>query len=359
MLKLIRGSALAVALTVTITAFVTAPASATQATTRSARPAAAGASMAPKLQTHARFNPRLLAVKVITPARGATIHARGATVYVPAHVVAERGLLSMTEVRPGVFDVDIDVKWSGAVRITMPLHSKRDVVLHRLGHTWLSESTAWGQRTVWVTHLSWFSSIASVGAKIASGLCINISGAKILKCMILKGLGAVDKSVAQWIADKIDSSCWTELVAAGLTGGVVGIALQSIQDQCVGQAGEGDTGGGDTGGNTGGNTGGDTGGGSTPPPTPTVTVTKGAPFNATYCTSNYCAHVDVTTAGFPADVNCSITAAYPDTSGFKAWTQGANEANHQTVNIYGYPHQALTVTCVGGGQTAAGTITWY
>ena len=96
---------------------------------------------------------------------------------------------------------------------------------------------------------------------------------------------------------------------------------------------------------------------ATPTVPPSVTVARGASAEGQPgCSSSLCAYVAATTAGFAADVSCSVDSE-KGSGGFVAWTQGPAETM-QSPNYYGYPGSSVTVTCTGGGQSASGSLTW-
>ena len=93
-------------------------------------------------------------------------------------------------------------------------------------------------------------------------------------------------------------------------------------------------------------------------PNPTVAVARGGSHTGPGCSSSACEWVKTTTRDFTSTVNCSITAAYPDTGGFLPWSQGANSTNSRP-NYYGWAGHSIQVTCVDGqGHSATGSTVW-
>jgi len=94
-----------------------------------------------------------------------------------------------------------------------------------------------------VTHLSLFSSLSSLGSKIANNLCLKQDPLKFLNCLAGKGLQYVDKSIVQALLGKALNPCESTLLAqadSGSTGGVlIGTLVHIFTGACVGQAGEG------------------------------------------------------------------------------------------------------------------------
>src|SRR5207253_664808 len=113
----------------------------------------------------------------------------------------------------------------------LPFRGRGDSILHRVGGIWVAEGKRRGQKIVWVSQLSWFSTISS---KAASALCLTWNIRKFLECLALKGISHVNGKLAHWIAEQISSSCVAALAAAGIFG-AVSVALTVFTDPaCTG-----------------------------------------------------------------------------------------------------------------------------
>jgi hypothetical protein len=152
---------------------------------------------------------------------------------VPAGVVAHDTTATIATIASGIYDISIDGSWLGDVRVTVPLRSADDVVLHQIGGYWMPE-TAPGVATAVVSHLSPFTTLLSKGL---SAICIRNTVAKVLTCLAEKGIKHIDKSLAGWLASKLSASCAAALFADAY--GVVDVFWGALSEPaCTGQAGE-------------------------------------------------------------------------------------------------------------------------
>src|SRR6266536_2252970 len=164
---------------------------------------------------------------------GGKVKAGGVVLTVPAGVVAHNTTATIATRAPGIYDISIDGSWHGDVRVTVPLRSADDVVLHQIGGYWMPE-TAPGVATAVVIHLSPFTTLLTKGL---SAICIRNTVAKALTCLAEKGIKHIDKSLAGWLASKLSTSCAAALFADVY--GVVDVFWGALSEPaCTGQAGE-------------------------------------------------------------------------------------------------------------------------
>jgi hypothetical protein len=182
-------------------------------------------------------HPHVLVRQYVVARQGAAVRTdKGVELYVPAGVMRRNGYVTITAAGAGRYDLRIAPAWQGKVRVTLPLRTRSDAVLHYLGNVWVPEGKHRGQGTVWVGHLSLFSSLSS---KVAGALCLSWSPAQILKCLALKLINKIDKSLALWIAEKISHSCVAAILAS-IPGNVVEVSLTLFKaPACVGNAVDG------------------------------------------------------------------------------------------------------------------------
>ncbi len=178
---------------------------------------------------------RLLARQYVTATSGGAVTAApGIQLYVPPGTMKKNGYVAIVAHPHHRYALNINVPWSGSVRVTLPLRSRSDAVLHRLGNVWIPEGTRRGEASVWVDHLSLFSTLAS---KVAGALCLDWSFQKVLACLAEKGIQWIDKSLATWIAQKISSSCTAAVIADA---GGYGVAITLFKSSaCVPNAVDG------------------------------------------------------------------------------------------------------------------------
>jgi hypothetical protein len=146
----------------------------------------------------------------------------------------------ITRVRTAVYDIHIAVPWHGTVGIAMPLRRHaHEAILHDVGGLWVPEGPRAGLRTVWVTQLSWFSTLAGKGiTAIKNDLCLVFTRSAFIECVVKKGISHIDGKLASWIISKLPKSCWQHILEAGLLGGgPVGEFVAALNDPaCVGTA---------------------------------------------------------------------------------------------------------------------------
>jgi hypothetical protein len=190
-----------------------------------------------KLWSDIRLPPgaKLLAGGTVTPAAGGIIRApNGVALTVPPGVVTESGIATIAVLSHARYDIHINASWSGQVAVTLPLTGRSDAILHDVGGEWVAEGSGPGQRLVWVTQLSLFSTLAN---KAVSVLCLTWDPRKLLTCLALKSLKYIDKSLALWIAQKLDDSCLVHLIVSGFYG-PENVPLAMFSGPCVGSAGD-------------------------------------------------------------------------------------------------------------------------
>ena len=130
-------------------------------------------------------------------------------------------------------------RWRGKVAVSVPLSGTRDAVLHRVGGIWVAEGRHRGQRTVWVSQLSWFSTLSS---KAAKALCLTRDRKKFVKCLVAKGVKYIDGQLSKWIADQLGDECIGAIVAKagkGVFASATMLLSLFLDPACVGQAVDG------------------------------------------------------------------------------------------------------------------------
>ena len=152
----------------------------------------------------------VLARSTISAELGGTVGApNGVQLTVPAGVLARDSEAQIIEVGAHEYDIHINGEWTGQVGVTVPLSGDENAVVHRVGDTWVVEGADYGESTVWVSQLSWFSDLLS---KAKDVLCLKFSIKKFLNCLALKGIKYINGELAQWIAEKMDNSCLLNMV---------------------------------------------------------------------------------------------------------------------------------------------------
>ena len=141
---------------------------------------------------------RVLARQYVDAEAGAYVRIReGVGIFVPPGVMSRSGFVTIAGVRRGVYDVHIAVPWRGTVAVAMPLRHNSDTILHNVGGLWLTEGARLGERTVWVTQLSWFTTIVSKAVdKVRGDLCLSFSLSEIITIAWPARLAAVLR--ARW-----------------------------------------------------------------------------------------------------------------------------------------------------------------
>jgi hypothetical protein len=190
---------------------------------------------------------RVVAREFVRAEVGGFVRAHtGESIFVPPGVLAHSGYVTITARGRGVYDVHIAVPWHGTVAVSIPLRRKTDTILHDVGGVWLAEGQRAGQRTVWVTQLSWFTTLVSKAVdKVTGALCLSFSLPAIAQCVLEKVGAHVDGKLVSWIESKLPQNCVAQLAEAGVTsarGGPAAIILaimkQAESGSCVGSAGE-------------------------------------------------------------------------------------------------------------------------
>jgi len=152
---------------------------------------------------------KVLAAAPVSRQNGGTVKAAGVVLTIPAGVVAHNTTATIATIASGIYDISIDGSWHGDVRVTVPLRSAADLMLHQIGGYWMPE-TAPGVATAVVSHLSPFTTLLTKGL---SAICIRNTVAKVLTCLAEKGIKHIDKSLAGWLASKLSTSCAAALFA--------------------------------------------------------------------------------------------------------------------------------------------------
>jgi hypothetical protein len=98
----------------------------------------------------------LLARQYVAASTGGAVATRqGIQLYVPPGTMKRDGYLTITAFSHHRYDLHIAAPWSGSVRVTLPLRSKTDAIIHRLGNVWVPEGTRRGFRPAWVVSSRW------------------------------------------------------------------------------------------------------------------------------------------------------------------------------------------------------------
>lgn len=176
----------------------------------------------------------VLARSTISAEAGGTVGApNGVQLTIPPGVLSEDSQAQIIEVGPRQYDIHIDGEWTGEVGVTLPLSGEDNAIVHRVGDTWVLEGTDYGQSTVWVTQLSWFSDLWT---KFKETQCLTFSAKKVLNCLALKGIKSVNAALAQWIAEGMNNSCVLNVILSSPD--LVAVALDIFwEGPCVGTAG--------------------------------------------------------------------------------------------------------------------------
>jgi len=120
----------------------------------------------------------------------------------------------------------------------MPLRKHSDAIIHNVGGIWLTEGQQRGERTVWVTQLSLFSTIVDKIKSIPANFCFVFNVSEFIKCVTLKGIGYINSDLAKWITSKLPGGCVGHIAAMGLmTGSPTTEFVTALTDPaCVGTA---------------------------------------------------------------------------------------------------------------------------
>ncbi len=196
---------------------------------------------------HRSSHTRVLVRRFVEKNIGADVRTRsGEAVIVPPGVMSRSGFVTISALGRHVFDVHIGPHWHGTVGVTIPLIRRSDTIVHRVGDVWLTEGTHVGDRVVWVTQLSPFTTLVSkIKSKVTGSLCLTFDLQELEQCVLEKVGSWVDGKVISWIEARLPSGCNAQLAEAGVTsvkGGPAGIVLSVLKaafsGSCVGSAGE-------------------------------------------------------------------------------------------------------------------------
>lgn len=177
----------------------------------------------------------IIAGKLVTRAGGVVKAPNGVAIRIPARVLTRNSLVSIIDLGRGRYDIKIDGSWRGRVAVTLPLRGKSDAILHRVGGVWVPEGTQRGKETVWVSQLSWFTSLS---AKTAQALCLSWSAKQILACLVKKGVKYVNKQLAEWLAKQISDSCVAAVLASAPFGAGAVFLTVFFEPACAGGVAE-------------------------------------------------------------------------------------------------------------------------
>ena len=212
---------------------------------------------------------RILAHATIPANIGGRVSVGGVALTVPARALAKTGIATIAQSTSGIYDISVNTSLAGQVAVTVPLSGRNDLVVHYVNGGWRVESTRFGQQTVWVTHLSPFTTLSNLAKKAVCLESINVKA--IVGCLILKGIESLAPGFLQWLAREggISDACQQRIIGSG---DPVTALYDSLSGACVGQAGgPGDSGpppastGTSTGPNRGSSTGGNSGAIGSPP----------------------------------------------------------------------------------------------
>lgn len=186
----------------------------------------------------------VLASSLISAETGGSVRApNGVALDIPAGVLVSDSVASITAVGGGKYDLHIAGEWTGQVAVTIPLAAEEDAIAHQIGDTWVMEGTDFQQSTVWVSSLSIFTTIRDA----AINLICKAFGKDMVACLLGKGIQAVDKQLALWIAQITGDTCAATIIATIIGGDVRGsrflkageVLLRLVFDEaCSTMAGE-------------------------------------------------------------------------------------------------------------------------
>lgn len=155
----------------------------------------------------------LLARAPLSSAQGGEVQARdGWRLYVPPHTVSRRSVGSITDEGHHIVDIHIAGPWHGKVRITSPrINGRHNLIAHKVGGLWFPEGRRYGQRSVWVGHLSGFSLSGALG-DVTDALCLTAEdGPSFIGCLAGLGIEQVSAAAAEYAAGKISDECLAAL----------------------------------------------------------------------------------------------------------------------------------------------------
>lgn len=174
----------------------------------------------------------VLATKVISATSGGTVSAGAVSLRVPRNVLARDATATIREPAPHVYDLSLGGQWSGEVAATIPLSGPDDVVAHYVNGGWRLESMRPGQNTVWVDHLSPFTSLG----KLLGKACLKGSISGIASCLATKGVKSINVKLLEGVVDNLNQDpCLQQLTNAG---SVWTVPLEMFSGGCVGRAGD-------------------------------------------------------------------------------------------------------------------------
>lgn len=175
----------------------------------------------------------ILARARIPASTGGRVSAGGVALTVPAHALVKTGTAAIAGTASGVYDISVTTRLVGKVAVTIPLSGPSDLVVHYVNGAWKVESARFGQQTVWVTHLSPFSSFTSLTKKFS---CLSVNPKQIVLCLIKKGIQKVSAGFAAWLAHQLNlgDACTQSIIGGG---GWLSDIKNAFSGACVGQAG--------------------------------------------------------------------------------------------------------------------------
>jgi hypothetical protein len=157
------------------------------------------------------------------------------SIFVPKKTMLHRGEVSIKRVRKHVYDFHIAARWRGTVAVSLPLAANERVV-HKVGGILVPESRQAGKSRVWVTRLSWFTTLSG---NIKTTPCLKLTVAAFVKCVAERGLAHIDKQLAGWIISHLSKNCAAKMAANGFfEGGPTDVFRAAIRRECVGHAGD-------------------------------------------------------------------------------------------------------------------------
>ncbi len=177
--------------------------------------------------------------RFLHPHVGGYVRSRsGPSIFVPPGVMRRGGNVSISRVGAHAFDIHIAAPWHGTVAVSLPLRKHSDAIVHNVGGIWLTEGQQRGERTVWVTQLSLFSTIIEKIKSIPANLCLVFNRAEFIDCLVKKGLKYVNADLARWIESKLPGGCVAHIAENELlAGGPAGAFIAALTDSaCVGTA---------------------------------------------------------------------------------------------------------------------------
>ncbi len=161
---------------------------------------------------------------------GGQVSVAGVTLSVPANALNKDGTASIQQTAAGIYNLHLDVPWTGTVTATLTLDGPGDAVVHFTDGAWTIESATLGDPAVDVTSLSPFSSLSRL---VPACLRKRNLASIVASCLIQQGVTKISQSLARQIAG--DDPCLQHLIDAG---GAASVAVSMFTGACVGHAGE-------------------------------------------------------------------------------------------------------------------------